>query len=73
MEKHIRIDWLFDEGPDCETCGTSYAEGARVWLAGDVIFEHIPVAGCTNGHGMDKDEVYREVFKLLGYTVSITD
>lgn len=67
--KDIHIAWLTDHH-DCETCGSSYAEGARVTVDGVVAFELIPIAHCFGGHHWDEDEVYRQVFALLDVNLS---
>lgn len=66
----IEIEWLYDEGPDCETCGPSYAEGARVKIDGAVALDLKPVAHCFSGDHWNQSDVYIEVLKHLGHEVS---
>ncbi len=64
--KKLEIQWLSDYYRGCETCGVSWADGARVRFDGEVVFEFIPVAHCTGGDHMTEYEVYLKVFELLG-------
>jgi len=66
----IEIEWLWDSGHNCETCGTSYAEGARVIIDGKVELELKPVAHCFGGDNWDQGEVYEEILKKLGHEVT---
>lgn len=66
VPKKLEIQWLSDYYNDCETCGGSWAEGARVWFDGELVFEFIPSAHCTGGDHMSEFEVYLKVFELLG-------
>lgn len=66
IPQKISIEWLSDCFSDCETCGSSWADGARVKFDGGVVFEFIPVAHCTGGDHMTESEVYLKVFELLG-------
>lgn len=65
----IRIAWLTD-WHDCETCGLSYAEGARVSIDGSVVLEFTPVAHCRGGDNRTDSEVYAALFAYLGHTVT---
>ena len=65
--KKITIQWLSDEY-DCEdTCGTSYAEGARVYKDDELLFELKPVAHCHGGQSWCEREVYDLILSKLGY------
>ena len=66
----IKIEWLHD-GYDCETCGGSYAEGAKVTIDDQVVLDLEPVAHCFGGTNYDRDEVYHRIFKHLGHEVEI--
>lgn len=65
----IHIEWLHDDW-DCETCGWSWAEGARVTLNGETFLELIPSAHCFGGDHWSNDAVYLEIMKKLGYTIT---
>lgn len=69
MNDEIYIDWLHDSN-DCETCGGSYAEGARVFRNGEFWFELTPHAHCFGGDNYDDEEVYRQIFERLGVKVT---
>lgn len=64
----IKIEWLYD-GHDCETCGQSYATGARVLLNGDLLLELEPVASCYDSQHYDEADVYRSILERLGYQI----
>ncbi|PJT22679.1 hypothetical protein CN884_11925 [Ochrobactrum sp. 30A/1000/2015] len=44
----ISIEWLGDTH-DCETCGPSWAEGARVYIDGLLVLDLQPSAHCYDG------------------------
>jgi hypothetical protein len=65
----IHINWLSDTSPNCETCGTSYAEGAIVRIDDELVLALMPSAHCFGGDSWDQHEVYRLIFEKLGHTV----
>lgn len=65
---HIEIEWLTDYH-NCETCGSSYAAGARVKIDGAVAIECLPVAHCFGGDHYETSDVYAAVLKHFGHTV----
>lgn len=65
----IKIEWLTDEGPYCETCGPSYAEGARVRINGMLAVELKPVAHCFADRNYNERTVYDAILMKLGHTV----
>jgi len=67
----IKIEWLHDTH-DCDTCGSSYATGARVQVGNDsLMFE--PMASCYDVSDWSMTEVYEEILKHLGHEVEIVD
>lgn len=64
----ITIDWLEDSF-DCETCGTSYATGARITMydGRELLLE--PRAHCFDGISYSTEDVYKEVLHLLGFNL----
>lgn len=64
----LKIERLCDES-DCDTCGSNYAEGARVTLDGELLAELTPVASCFGGAHWDRADVYRLIIETLGYKV----
>lgn len=64
----IRIEWTYDSY-DCETCGGSYADGANVYIDGQLALEFVPVAHCYDGDNFERDYVYAQIFKHLGHEV----
>lgn len=69
MSDIINIEWLTDTY-DCDTCGMSWAEGARVTHQGEVIIDMIPGAHCFGGNSYDPSTVFEAILKHLGYDVS---
>lgn len=69
----IRIEWLHDSYDNCETCGPSYAEGARVYVDGVVAIELEPVAHCYNGANFTETEVFASILEHLGHTLETGD
>ena len=65
----IEIEWLYDS-TDCDTCGSSYADGARVTLDGKPLLELIPRAHCMGGKHWDETAVHATILRALGYEVS---
>jgi hypothetical protein len=64
----IKIEWLTDDA-DCETCGTSWAEGARVFVDGSIAVDLEPTAYCCGGAHYDEREVFTRILEHLGHTV----
>ena len=64
----IKIEWLTDSY-DCETCGPSWAEGARVTYNGNEILTLEPLAHCYASKSYDREDVYKQILNCLGYTV----
>lgn len=65
---HIRIAKITDSC-ECDDCGFSYADGARIYIDDELCAELIPAAACFDGVDFDDDEVYREVLKALDLNV----
>ena len=67
--KGLAIEWLTDDH-DCETCGSSWAEGAIVRLNGEVILNMSPCAYCYDSTSYSSDQVYRAILEHLGYAIA---
>lgn len=67
----IKIQWLSDEH-DCETCGNSYAEGARVFIDNEVL-EFTPYASCFGGDSWYVEDIYKEIINYLGYEIEVIE
>ena len=65
----IKIEWLTDSYSGCETCGTSYAEGARVYIDDALALDLAPRAHCFGGADYQDGEVYTRILQHLGHTV----
>lgn len=64
----IRIEWLTDRH-ECEVCGSSYAEGANVFIDDRLSLELKPVAHCFGGDDYQQDRVFSEILKHLGHEI----
>lgn len=67
----IKIEWLSDYH-DCETCGGSGAEGAKVYKDDILVLDLTPVAYCFDGTNYDQDDVIKEILKYLGHEAEST-
>lgn len=65
----IHIEWL-DDCHDCETCGPTYSDGARVTIDGVVALELVPHAYCFDGDNYDRDDVFRRILAHLGHDLT---
>jgi hypothetical protein len=65
----IKIEWLSDSYDNCETCGVSYAEGARVYVDGVLVLDMTPSAHCFGGAHYSQSDVYQGLLKHLGHEV----
>ena len=64
----IEIEWISDD-TDCETCGSSYAEGAVVKFDDEVVIDMTPCAACYDSTSYTSEEVYAAVLEKLGHEV----
>ncbi|MBY3433588.1 hypothetical protein HFN89_05445 [Rhizobium laguerreae] len=64
----IRIERVQDSH-ECDTCGFSAADGARVFFDDVLKIELHPVAACFDGVDFDDDDIYREILRELGTNV----
>ena len=64
----INITWLTDEH-DCETCGSTYADGAIVCIDDKIVLNLAPVAHCFDGVHYNREDVLRKILKYLGHTL----
>lgn len=68
----IKIEWLQDSG-ECEDCGPSYAEGARVFVDGALALDLRPVARCYDGLAWSREEVFAALLERLGHRLEILE
>lgn len=66
----IEIEWSHDSYDNCETCGPSYAEGARVYVDGNLVIDKSPVAHCFNCENYSERDIYDAILQWLGHEVS---
>lgn len=68
----ITIEWLSDSH-ECETCGHSYADGARISIDGAVALELVPLAACFDGDHFSEEEVYKRIIAHLGHELELVE
>lgn len=71
-EHRVEITWL-DDSHDCETCGSSCAEGARVSIDGSLVLDLEPVAHCYDGASWERDTILHRILAQLGAHVVVDD
>lgn len=64
----INIEWITAEH-ECDTCGSSYAEGAIITFENGHKIELIPNAWCFNSTSYGGAEVYEAILAHLGHIV----
>jgi len=69
--QEIKIKWLSDTY-DCDTCGTSWAEGAEITMPDGTISILPAIAHCYDGESYDSTYVYEAILYKLGYKVAGT-
>ena len=62
----VKIECLSDDCY-CETCGGGYAEGGRIWINDQLVWEVIPVANCFSSTSYDVKEVLIIALEKLGF------
>jgi len=65
----ITVEWLFDSF-ECDCCGVTYAEGAKVSKDGEPLLDLSPAAHCMGSDHYDAADVYRLTFVALGHTIT---
>lgn len=68
----IEIKWIYDEH-DCDTCGSSYAEGAIVKIDGKEALVLEPFAHCFDDQSFSETEVFEKILEHLGHEVVFYD
>lgn len=63
--KQISIERLWDSC-ECETCGTSYADGYRIFFDEEIVAEFEPLAHCYNDSSCQEGDEFKKIFELLG-------
>lgn len=64
----IRIERITDTS-DCDDCGISFADGALIYLDGELHTELQPAAACFGGVSYDDDAIYLHVLRALDLSV----
>lgn len=67
----VELDARYDEY-DCETCGTSYAEGFFVMIDGEPFGDYSPCAHCHSGQSYFLQDVLTDVMEHLGHELKIS-
>lgn len=58
---------------ECETCGTSYARGYRIYMDGDLIVDKTPYAHCFNGDDYSGHNPHADILEQLRVHVTETE
>lgn len=56
---------------DCETCGSSYADGYEIRKNGELVYTMKPVAHCYGGDNYTQDELVEWIVNDLGAKIAI--
>ena len=64
----IKITHLRDKY-ECETCGWSVADGAKVTLPNGKVLDLTPRAHCFDEVSFTREEIFRKVLRELGYAL----
>lgn len=64
----IKIERLTD-CYECDTCGWSDAEGAKVYFDDELVIDMTPVANCFGGGNYTDEDVFTAILQKLGHTV----
>jgi hypothetical protein len=65
----VLIEYLSDSY-ECETCGTSYAEGYRIYVDGAVVRELKPSAHCFDGTNFSENDMLAAVLEHFGHKLA---
>ena len=71
MAQKIRIE-ITDDDYDCETCGSAYATGAKIYVDGILSLNLVPKAHCYNGISYDQNEIMRRALEMVGIELEQT-
>lgn len=66
----IKIVRSYDDS-DCDTCGSSYAEGFEVTVDGEPFGDYAPVAHCYGGSDYSIEQVFVDLLEHFGHKVEI--
>lgn len=66
----VSVEYLSDSYGPCDSCGTSYAEGARIIVDGKVVRELTPVAHCYNGQSYGDEDILRAILEHFGHELA---
>jgi competence transcription factor ComK len=66
----ITVERTYDE-TDCETCGISYEEGAKITFENGKTIDLRPSAHCYNGQGYTDEDIMRTILHELGHELVV--
>ena len=67
----FEVKLTYDEGVDCETCGTSYGEGYDLLCDGEVIAQKVPYATCFESSEFRAEDVINDILRHLNVDVEV--
>lgn len=62
---------LLDDVHECETCGTTFADGYLIFHEGNLVSEKQPVAHCLSVVNHDREDALIEIINMLGHHVTV--
>lgn len=66
----IKIEFCEDVH-ECDTCGTSWASGAKVHFDNELVLNLEPRARCYGGKTYEESEIFEQVLNKLGCNLEI--
>jgi hypothetical protein len=65
--------FTIEDQHECETCGSSWADGGLIKIDGREVFRFEPVANCFDGHSLSPDDLLAIALHKAGIEVYIED
>ena len=66
----IKIEFCEDVH-ECDTCGNSWATGAKVFFNDELVLNLEPVAHCYDSKTWEESEIFDQVLHQLGHKLEI--
>lgn len=69
---HILVERTSDTY-ECEDCGFSFADGAKIFVDGQLQVDLVPSAYCYDDTSYGDEDIYHEILKLVGVNLVYSD
>ena len=67
----MKIEILtWEDEHECDTCGSSWAQGGQVIVDDEIVIHEEPVAHCFGGRSFDSEELLIMALQKLGHKVT---